>query len=372
MNILFERCKEYFKSWYITISDICTSLGLDVQPFSKSEEWSKRLTDMFEDTEVVVYITESKYPSIYGYPGRKIMANPWLMKLKHLPDWLLPGVLTIVDKTINMLGFFEKVLNGLYYMNEVNVLIYNPSNNKYRIAPNYMVVYMTTATFDLLNDKEVMAMAVKCVGVSTILFHDCCVEVIERANKLGFWTFYGYLVKVGHDIYTGEETFTDSILSIVKIYTFLMLLSLLIKAMTNYYDRILTVRVDEFPIKCNFGEAYSSAIAKLHEYYMHSMGNNSKDKDKSAKLLARLNILDKILLQYRKIFYAFDQLLAKYGLIDIFTRGERVELVDKRVKLYKDNIKNKLVDRSAIISDEIPLNSPLMKAANAVHNYITK
>ena len=364
---LYSKLKNNIMNWYITASDVCTAFGLDAQPFSKNEYYSKKISNYFENNvEVVCYTIRSKHPYIYGYPGHKIMSNPYILKIKHLPDFIIPGVLTIIDICLSYIGMIEKVARGILIINKQNELYYNPITKKFRIPVDYHCIYITDRALELLTEDEIIAMCIYVCGSSQYLFYESIVDVLKSIDKHTFFFFYGYLGLTARDIYNKKSTIEDSLSSIIYWLSALGLSTIVLKTIVNYYRRVLHMANDEFPIKCNFGKPYLSARKKFNKYLYEAL--LSKE---STIMNNNSNILDKMVRLYYGISLRLHDLLAKYGLTGGYDKDMREQMIADKIIQYQPTIDNNIVNRSANINlTQTSSKNPFLNVMDSIHNTI--
>ena len=358
MNVflLFGKIKVLLKGWFVTLTDICTQFGLDASVFTRDKELEKKVMDVFENVNVKVYIIESKMVYGYSMPGQLIMSNPIILKIRSLPDYLLPGILTGIDLVLGLFGTIEEIVRGSIVFKRNNHLKYNPLTGKFRLGFEHCTVYLTRGCIDLIqNEDQIVALLLEDVGYNTMILFDGVLDLIQNGFATLMYTITGIRI---------FKFFTNPIqdtLSVLKTYfLFILVYVVVIRTILIYYRRRQYIGGTEFVIKTGYGEPFLEAHKKINKYLFEL---NSKAQN-------NLNFVDKLLLMFKRLTYMFYNLISKTGLVDHIERSEREDMIRSKINNYKAEIDKGRIDRTDRIDDNVVMikTSPILKTIDKVHN----
>lgn len=361
------------KSWFITFTDIFRSLGMEASTFHTDNELSAKVSSMFENTYIEVIIYDSKKPDHYSLPGETFFGQPWMLRIKAIPDWITLGLGAIVDILINIGGTIEAIIRGICTPKN-DKITFNPSTGKYSLQFKYARSYVSSACLDMLTKDEVVAMILQDVGDNCIILYHIVTDTLQYSYIGGvfitylyylgmtptqaIYDFKGYLKKFDNTMRSDKGTNF-----IMTMYGLILFQLVIVRTILLYYRRRATVMADEFPIKVGYGEAYYTGLKKLHKYIYN--------REEVVKNIADLNFIDRISAKMSNLWSRFQNYLARAGMDESIVFTDREEMIKNKTERYQSNIDNNIVDRSAHIPYQLKTNRPIIRTMDKIHNYLT-
>ena len=364
-------------TWGTTITDyLLNKYGIPM--FSKinlNEQLSKRVTDVFEDTKVKVYIFNSKKAIVMSVPGADETVTPTTLRIQktidvayqyYSNDYNITNLYyTPSGNPVPLFSFFEIISNAILNNSKPGgetKLEYIPSSNKLSTNIPNVTVFVSTKLVELLgNDEELIAVIIHEVGKNTSVFKQLIISLISSITFLLYFTVIG-----AHMIYKGvnhpdnERTPWDRLKGVNQdvvdeynagIYqNFIMylvgfgILVLIAYIVSLYFGRRYNIDADEFVIKCGYGEPLNNAIRKYNKFIFAS--SISKEDAFNG-----MNMFDRILHWFRKIGAIIYNFFSKLKLTPHQSVGERDRTISTKTDNY--DISKNNIDRSERISESL-------------------
>lgn len=167
---IWLKLKHKLLDYYITLADIGTEFGLDGSPFYIDQNLSTKLTNLFKDTKITVYVIKSKYPGCHTHPGTKYLSHPWILKFKSIPDIKGAYILTLIDNILSYAECKEGIITGTIRLknNKNDKLIYDSTTNKFEVGFSESTIYIHSTNYDFLNKKELISICVMLIGTECL------------------------------------------------------------------------------------------------------------------------------------------------------------------------------------------------------------
>ena len=308
---------------------------------------SNKMTSLFTNTRINVYVYDSKVPNAFAMPGVAVR-NPYVIKL-YSSIHFIPVIGGVLSKIFMLFLDIMKVGTLLTADGANGRLDYDPNTGKFTMSLKEVTIYIASSAIVLLeNDDEVIAFLLHEVGHNTMILLNILSEfshVTLGGFTLGalFNRLYLAYQYPGYDPYwqnNDDNTIASSLRSIATDGSDFALLKIIlvcyaISYALSYLSRRQEVYADEFAIKCGYGEQLEKAIKKLHKYY-------GRFNVFSATKFS-LQIIDKVIFILAKFsFEVGNRVHALFGLHNYPSRWRREKLISQKTKQFD----NSLIDRS--------------------------
>ena len=354
--------------WYISICDWLNSLLFSgvptASPINENIKLSNRLTTMFEDTIVYAYVITSKEPYVMTFPGQPTASAPLQLRFRN-------SMFGIANKLLYIFGTLESLLTAVNLKTvnmDIDKLVYNPNTKKFRINIQSITVYITSAMIDILsNDDEIVAILLSEIGENIYLGKHIVAGMFKGAaatlflpvigiitaqqkmigaassinKKVNGWIDDG-MIKNALDSFSLDSPYHDYL---VKFNNLLYVFAFVLVSMyfiSTYLSRKAQRYSDQFAIKCGYGDAFNSAIQKLHGFLF--------DNSMKTKAVSGFNILDRALHFINKCITFVNNIGAKLGITSKMSTWDREKLAAYDNTLYQQEKKHD-DDRTAPITN---------------------
>ena len=263
----------------------------------KSPYFSKKLTNIFSNTEVTVIKFISNQPITYNFPGDP---NPSLSKdsIMKLPNFIatigwLFGYVPYIAFFILTFIRYSPSLTGIaqnYRMYNTKDISIDPNTNKINCELDKTTVFVSSFLIDKFTEDEVTAIILHDIGENT----QAATWAFTSLSKIPMMAIMAQLIKEITPLSTMTGDTQTPILDKIKNYgMILFILYYFVWFIIRYLSRKVDYNADEFAIKCGYGEALKTAITKLNSY--NAMQNNFSAILNSGKIIGGLKILIKTL-----------------------------------------------------------------------------
>ena len=339
--------------WYISIMDWLNTLLFNgtptVSPINENLKLSNRLTTMFEDTSVYVYVITSKEPYVMTFPGQPIASVPLQLRFRN-------SMFTLAEKVLFLFGTLESLLTAVNLKSvnmDIDKLEYNPNSKKFRINIQIITVYITSAMIDILsNDDEIVAILLSEIGENIYLGKHIVAGMFKGVASTLFLPIIGVItaqqkmINAASDVnsklkgWIGDGFIQNTLDSfslntpyneyLVKFNHILYVVAFAIALMyfiSTYLSRKAQRYSDQFAIKCGYGDAFNSAIQKLHGFLF--------DNSMKTKAVSGFNMLDRALHFINKCITFVNNIGAKLGLTSKMSTWDREKLAAYDNTMYK-------------------------------------
>lgn len=246
----------------------------------ESKEISKMMTDIFEDTNVKVYIYISSFPNAFTMPGTNVVSSPFLIRLQTLLSSPIIRIATYLSSLTGtylltlgnffqlFLNLLEQVLTGIkgkFTHGATDYVSINPTNKKIKISTKDVSIYVSSNLIKLLNnDKELTAVLLHEVGHNVKLTYTIMENIVSMpwiAAALPGLYYEIQNAKINDNSLFYDSSYAIKSKSWLMVSIILFIFGLFISA---YISRRNETYSDEFAIKCGYGKYMYSAIRKMH------------------------------------------------------------------------------------------------------------
>lgn len=259
-----------------------------------NKEYSRKLTNLFENTKVNVIEVYAGYPNAWTFPGAPETSN--FMEYPFITEFLpFAFICQLMERIEN--GVKDVVYNG-------GKCVYNPKTNKLNLSVKEVTVYVTTRLLNDLSNKEVIAVLLHEVGHNT----QTAVSVIEQLGSLilllmflrrGVPQLLDYYNNIKTN-YDNNNQHVKGVLTTILFFISTLLLLMFIKYMPTFLRLRQEIYSDEFAIKCGYGKEMESATRKLNEFTKLSIdyAKRAPSMNETEKITLRLHIFKTKLIDF--------------------------------------------------------------------------
>lgn len=314
--------------WGVTIRDFLSSIfggsydtdspNRNTGLFNNTElnvDYSNKLTSMFTNTKVNVHIYHSKKTHIFTFPGESNFSSPILMKLRSLPG-IIKSILAF-PLLIDTIGMIESIYRySENYNNTEDHIIFDESTKKFNIGITDIRVYISSGLLEILNnDDEVIALLISEIGENLMVGYRFFTKY--AIGVAGVFLSYIFGAIAGRSVYnenTGGLFVSISMIGLILLSTIMLLM---------YITRRRRVLSDQYAAKLGYGEAFKSALEKMHGYIFDSSSETTAVKG--------LNVLDRIMHWLNKIGRYISNFFGNIGLSNYVNTDERERLAQQNI-----------------------------------------
>ena len=277
LDSIKEKCES-------SVTQVTDTLNLIIGGFMttsqivESDVFSKMMTDLFEDTDIKVYIYISSSPNAFTLPGTKIVSTPFLMRIQQILSSVTVRLATYLSSFFGSFiltagNFFQLFLNlleevlvagrGKFLYGSSDYVEFNPKTKKIKISIKSASIYVSSNLIKLLNnDKELTAVLLHEIGHNVKLTYTIMENILSMGWVSSLLPGFYYELKA-YKSTSYEEL--DSNVSKAKLWIFGSAVIFIFAAfMSAYVSRRNETYSDEFAIKCGYGRYLTSAIKKMH------------------------------------------------------------------------------------------------------------
>lgn len=278
MNIL-NKLGKLFNN---TLNAISNKFSIDIRKNKvRSDVLSFKLTNMFENTNVNVFIVESNVPNTFTMPGSKYYNHPEVFdKLRSIR---IVGP-TIADIAVSI----ENIANSSENL-AANMKPSVGKDGKIRIGLEEVNCYITSSAVVLLEQKEITALLLYEIGNNISIGY----RIMHNSGKIILATIpFIQLARLLKQCYNRLSNNKVTPLSTYIIVTIcIAACGAFIAYLTMYFkNRQLSV-ADKFIEKVGYKEQYINAIQKIKRFF-ELLKRNTKNNTKEE--IVMIEIVDKL------------------------------------------------------------------------------
>ena len=288
----------------------------------------KKMTSLFTDTKVHVFVYASKFINAFTIPGVNKAASPFFIFMRQF-EKIFPPL-----RFLNVFGYAEMWGSAISLGNKRNdICIWNPETKKITMSLKEVTVYASSSLIAMCTDDEVTAVLLHEVGHNTMIMQAILKDIIAGSGAVS--VVYYFIIKLWESIKKGE--YNDFLSELAKVGIFNGVLILAFFVLYYYMARRHEVKADEFAIKCGYGEHLLSFEKKVNQMDLY-------DNPFTSKRFPGFNVVDRILNAILRLYNWIGNLMAAVGLEAHPAVWTRVRQIEEKTKMY--DISDKNIDRS--------------------------
>ena len=383
-NSIVSKLKESItlkaNNWTTTLTDWCfSSFGIPIyQDMKLNDLLSNKLTSLFTNTKINVYIYISKKPNIIGFPGD---ISPEVLKMKQS-----------FKGTVNDNGEVSGSISNIQSVcfDTINNIVKNQNKDggeaKLEVIDGKFSTNIEAATFFISsnfincfdNDDELIAIILDEFANNTRRFYNSIIsKFLVNGTIGGIFGIYTWLLytmvndgisrdqafrkltninpftnrseydRLHDEWWNGNPESKWTYINILKVFCIFIISVYLIALYMRKKTQLLN---DEFVIKCGYGEALQRALEKYNIYIFGNTSNSNMDAFKG------FNTLDKICHFLNKMFAYLGNAINWTGITGTQSIGHRLDTIKHKTDIYDTSDTN--IDRTNPIqeSEEISIN----------------
>lgn len=315
------------------LNDVMGGDGAGFSTITLDTNLSSRMTRFFTNTNVSVYVYQSKLCRTLTVPGVNEYMKPESVRavaLDYDHNKYLTNHISMLRAVEARATFWSTMLKDGGF----SKLSFDPTTKKFSINLENITIYITSAYINLLDGDELTAVLLHEIACNLMLGRDTIISIISGASSLItmlVWFITHFNISDG----------TPHIPSLIASFAIMASTVLFVKYAALYFVRKSEIYMDEFVIKCGYGKYLESAIKKYHQFVY------DYDSQEKAKVVDSYNLVDKVTQGWDRLGAKIMNFLAMLKLTKQQERTEREKMIATKTASYDTSDSN--TDRSAHI-----------------------